>query len=86
MMMGVPSVASDAPGMRVPVSDTGFGRLFPTGDAVALADALREVVAYSPERRAEGMRAARARYGTQSCVDAYDGLFQELRGAREVPV
>jgi glycosyltransferase involved in cell wall biosynthesis len=86
MMMGVPSVASDAPGMRVPVSDTGFGRLFPTGDAVALADALREVVAYSPERRAEGMRAARARYGTAGCVDAYDGLFQELRGAREVPV
>ncbi len=86
MMLGVPSVASDAPGMRVPVTETGFGRLFPPGDAHALAAALREVAAYPPERRAEGGCAARARYGTDHCLDAYDGLFREagaLRGTQE---
>ncbi|SCE62067.1 Glycosyl transferases group 1 [Streptomyces sp. Termitarium-T10T-6] len=85
MMLGVPSVASDAPGMRVPVTETGFGRLFPPGDAHALAAALREVAAYPPERRAEGGRVARARYGTDHCLDAYDGLFREagaLRGTQ----
>ncbi|MER5883736.1 glycosyltransferase family 4 protein [Streptomyces sp. NPDC001941] len=77
MMLGVPSVASDAPGMRVPVTETGFGRLFPPGDARALAAALTEVAAFSPERRELGARDARARYGTDACVDAYEALFQE---------
>ncbi len=85
MMLGVPSVASDAPGMRVPVSETGFGRLFPPGDARALARALLEVAAYAPERRAEGGRDARARYGTDSCLDAYDALFQEAGAAQGAP-
>ncbi|MER6192884.1 glycosyltransferase family 4 protein [Streptomyces cyaneofuscatus] len=84
MMLGVPSVASDAPGMRVPVSETGFGRLFPPGDAHALAAALTEAAAFPPERRAEGARATSARYGTDACLDAYDALFQETGAARGV--
>lgn len=86
MMLGVPSVACDAPGMRVPVSETGFGRLVPPKDPHALAEALLDVAAYSPERRAEGGRATRARYGTDSCLDAYDALFQEVGAERRATV
>ncbi|MGV9316273.1 glycosyltransferase family 4 protein [Streptomyces sp. NPDC003691] len=82
MMTGVPSVAADAPGMRVPVTDTGFGRLFPPGDHTALAAALLAAAAYSPERRAEGARATRARYSAGNCLDSFDALLAKV-GAGE---
>ncbi|MFE3021612.1 glycosyltransferase family 4 protein [Streptomyces sp. NPDC059256] len=84
MMMGVPSVASDAPGMRVPITSTGFGRLFPPGDSGALAAALLEAAALSPEQRTEGGRATRARYGTDGCLDSYDALLRKLGAAGRV--
>lgn len=84
MMMGVPSVASDAPGMRVPVTSTGFGRLFPPGDAAALAAALLEAAALSPRQRAQGGRATRDLYGADSCLDGYDALLEKLGAAGPV--
>lgn len=44
MMNGVPSVASDLPGVRQPVSMTGMGEIVPVGDANALAQALIRVL------------------------------------------
>ncbi|QDY80323.1 glycosyltransferase family 4 protein [Streptomyces qinzhouensis] len=78
MMTGVPSVAADAPGMRVPVTSTGFGRLFPPGDAAALAAALLAAAAFSPRQRAEGATATRARYSTDNCLDRFDALLGRL--------
>jgi glycosyltransferase involved in cell wall biosynthesis len=48
MACGTPVIASDRPGMRVPVQMTGMGRLFPPADAAALAEALIDVLD-SPE-------------------------------------
>ena len=45
MLCGTPVVASDLPGVRMPVRWTGFGRLVPPGDAPALADAIASVLA-----------------------------------------
>jgi glycosyltransferase involved in cell wall biosynthesis len=44
MACGTPVIASDRPGMRVPVQMTGMGRLFPPADAPALAETLIEVL------------------------------------------
>ena len=44
MMCGTPVVASDLPGVRVPVQSTGMGKIFPHADAGALAEALIEVL------------------------------------------
>lgn len=44
MACGTPVIASDRPGMRVPVQMTGMGRLFPPADAPALAQALIDVL------------------------------------------
>ncbi|MEW1550343.1 glycosyltransferase family 4 protein [Streptomyces tsukubensis] len=86
MMTGVPSVAGDAPGMRVPVSSTGFGRLFPPGDSAALAAALLEAAAFSPRQRADGARTTREQYGTDGCLNSYDELLETLGTARRVTV
>ena len=44
MLCGTPVVASDLPGVRLPVLRTGMGRLVPPADEAALADALVEVL------------------------------------------
>ncbi len=44
MACGTPVVASDRPGMRVPVQMTGMGLLFPQEDVQALAEALIEIL------------------------------------------
>ena len=45
MLCGTPVVASDMPGVRLPVQSTRMGLLFPPGDAAALADRICEVLA-----------------------------------------
>lgn len=40
---GVPVIASDLPGVRLPVLQTGYGLLVPPGDADALAEALGKI-------------------------------------------
>ena len=58
--MGLPVLASDVRGCRQVVLDGQTGSLFPVGDADALADAVRRLVA-EPDRRARLGAAARAK-------------------------
>lgn len=53
MLRRVPVVASDLPGMRVPVARTGMGRLFEPGNPRALAAALVDVLTNGPENELE---------------------------------
>lgn len=48
MLRGVPVVASDLPGMRMPIRQTGMGRLFKPGDSAALASALADILRNGP--------------------------------------
>jgi len=50
MLRAVPVVASDLPGMRMPVAVSGMGRLFAPGDPVALANAVVDVLQNGPPR------------------------------------
>ena len=45
MLQGTPVVASNLPGVRQPVLKTGFGRIVPPRDSLALADAICSVLA-----------------------------------------
>lgn len=45
MLCGTPVVASDMPGVRIPVTVTGMGELAPPGDASGLAESIGRVLA-----------------------------------------
>jgi glycosyltransferase involved in cell wall biosynthesis len=51
MACGTPVIASDRPGMRVPVQMTGMGRLVPPANSPALADAIIEVLDHPQQYR-----------------------------------
>ncbi|NMR20861.1 glycosyltransferase family 4 protein [Cellulomonas fimi] len=84
MMQGVPAVATDLPGVRMPVRDTGFGRVVPPRDAEAITSALLEL-ADAPLDREAGAREAQNRYLDRVVVDRHVALFEELLGRRLTP-
>lgn len=77
MMTGVPALASDLPGVRTPVRQTGFGRVVPPRDPDAIRAALRDLAAAEPDR-STAADVVRARYGGESVVRAHDELFRSL--------
>lgn len=79
MLCGTPCVASDLPGVRQPILQTGMGEIAPVGDAEGLAAALLKVL----EQRAAYVRPRDeivARFSTEQTVTQYEALFEELRG------
>ncbi|KQS58079.1 glycosyl transferase [Geodermatophilus sp. Leaf369] len=77
MMTGVPALASDIPGVRIPVQATGFGRVVAPRDPGAVARALQELQETPPDR-VSGAAATRAVYGAERTIDAYSSLFEHV--------
>jgi len=77
MMSGVPTVASDLPGVRQPPQITGMGEVVPIGDAAALADAVLKIFDY-PERYAGDPGAIAQQFDPQTNAAAYEKLYTEL--------
>jgi len=44
MMMGIPVVVSDLPGVRVPIKKTGMGIIVPVANSQKLAEAVAEIL------------------------------------------
>jgi glycosyltransferase involved in cell wall biosynthesis len=80
LMCGIPSVTTDLPGNRYPVTSTGFGRVVPPRDPDALACAIVELATMPRDWREQKARAARARFSTAASLDAHEVLFTTLRG------
>ncbi|MGD9943173.1 MAG: glycosyltransferase family 4 protein [Burkholderiaceae bacterium] len=74
MLCGTPVVASDIPGARVPVQQTGMGRLCRCGDAQALADGIAAVLE-APERHRRPRDQIEAVFDLERTVDRYEALF-----------
>ena len=81
MMVGVPALASDLPGVRQPVLRTGYGQVVAARSAPAITAGLRALRDDPPPREAVAA-AARAAYGLAISVDAYEEL---LMGVRRTP-
>jgi glycosyltransferase involved in cell wall biosynthesis len=75
MLCGTPVVASDIPGARVPVRITGMGRLFESGNADALAEALQQVLADRAQFLPPAERILDA-FSMDRTVDAYEAVLQ----------
>jgi glycosyltransferase involved in cell wall biosynthesis len=74
---GTPVVASDLPGVRVPVTETGMGRIVPVGDAAAIAQAVIEILSH-PERFRGDPAAMQQRTSPDTLAAGYEKLFEEL--------
>jgi glycosyltransferase involved in cell wall biosynthesis len=77
MLRGTPSVASDLPGVRQPVLQTGMGEIAPVGDAGGLAEAILKVL----DDRASYVRPSEeiaAMFSTERTVHDYEALFGRL--------
>jgi glycosyltransferase involved in cell wall biosynthesis len=82
MMNGVPSVASNLPGVRQPVTLTGMGEITPIGDHEALAQALIRVLSHKAAYHFPADVIAESFSPDQTAV-AYTQLFVDLLHGRK---
>jgi glycosyltransferase involved in cell wall biosynthesis len=78
MINGVPSVASDLPGVRQPVKLHGMGCIVPVGDTTGLADAILDILAHPEKFRGSPAEIAR-RYEPDTIAAEYETLFAEMQ-------
>ncbi|HEY2206625.1 MAG TPA: glycosyltransferase family 4 protein [Pseudonocardia sp.] len=76
MLAGVPVLASDIPGVRQPVAQTGFGTLVPPADPQAITEALVRLRDNPPDR-AVGARTAHESFSVAGVLDAYEALMDK---------
>lgn len=74
MMCGVPVLASNLPGVRVPVQETGFGRIAEIRDVEGIRRGLMEIRGQQWDRDDRAKR-ARTAFSLPSVVDAYEEVF-----------
>ncbi|MBU1660576.1 MAG: glycosyltransferase family 4 protein [Chloroflexi bacterium] len=77
MMNGVPTVASNLPGVRQPPQMTGMGEVVPICDAAALADAMLRIFDH-PEKYAGDPEAVVQQFDPHTNAAAYEALYAEL--------
>jgi glycosyltransferase involved in cell wall biosynthesis len=80
MLTGTPVVASDLPGVRVPVGTTGMGLVTAPGDVDGLAKALARVLS-SPEQFRKPKQEVEALYSVDRTCAGYDQLLVVLGGS-----
>ena len=77
MLCGTPAVATDIPGLRVPVQLTGMGRLVRPQDERALAEGLVDVL-HNRQQYVKPREDIAALFDLERTLDAYEGLFESL--------
>ena len=77
MLCGVPCVASNLPGVRQPVEQTGMGEIAPIGDAEGLAAAILQVLD-NHETYVRPRKEIAARFSTERTVDGYEAMFESM--------
>ncbi len=74
MKMGVPVVATDLPGVRIPVQKTGMGKIVPIKDSTALAEALIEILT-NRKSYVKPCELIKKEFSSDSTVEFYKKLF-----------
>ena len=77
---GTPVVATDLPGVRQPVKETGWGRVVPVRDPRALADAILQVLKSGDQMDPEEIAFLAVNYSPETVGKAYETLYQRLLG------
>ncbi len=79
MTCGTPAVASDMPGVRQPVLQTGMGKLFKLMDVESLAESLIEVLD-DPQKFIRDVPQITQRFAPESTAQEYEEIFIQLVG------
>jgi glycosyltransferase involved in cell wall biosynthesis len=78
MKLGVAALASDLPGVRTPVQETGFGIVVARKNADAIADGLRALESSPPDKQT-GTAKANQLYSDAMTAAAYAELFSSVQ-------
>lgn len=78
MINGVPSVASNLPGVRQPVKVHEMGKIIPIGDSAALAEAVIDIL-NRPQDFRRDPQAIAERYQPDTIAAEYEMLFEEMQ-------
>lgn len=78
MLCGTPSVASNLPGVRQPVLQTGMGEITPIGDPEGLAEAILKVLD-NPDAYHRKHQEIEERFSTKRTAEDYETFFYEMR-------
>lgn len=81
MQAGTPVVASDLPGVREPVNETGMGIVVPPGDPAALGDAIVEILR-DRDRFLRSRDELDAHFSSDRSLDLYERLFSAMVNQR----
>jgi glycosyltransferase involved in cell wall biosynthesis len=79
MTCGTPVIATDLPGVRVPVSLTKMGVIVPPADSGALAAALIDVLSRPPVKNPEATQIT-TRFTSAAVAAEYEAIFKEVSG------
>jgi glycosyltransferase involved in cell wall biosynthesis len=77
MSCGTPVVATDLPGVRVPVKMSGMGRVVPVADSAAIAQAILDILA-EPERYRGNYTEIKHKYSPDVIAAGYEKLFEDI--------
>jgi glycosyltransferase involved in cell wall biosynthesis len=77
MSCGTPVVATDLPGVRVPVKTNGMGRIVPVADAAAIARAILDILD-EPERYSGDPAGITHKYSPDVIAAGYEEIFQTI--------
>jgi len=77
MLHGVPVIATNLPGVRVPVQNTGMGRIIPTEDSQALTKTITEVLR-NREKYVRSKEEVKKLFGTGNNRRLYEDLLRQL--------
>jgi glycosyltransferase involved in cell wall biosynthesis len=78
MLCGTPCVASNLPGVRQPVMQTGMGLVAPIGNSYALSDCILQILG-DKQRYLRPREEIAARFSTERTAAEYEALIDELR-------
>ena len=82
MSCGTPVIATDLPGVRVPVKISGMGKIVPVADAGAIAQAIQDILA-DPARYRGNYAEIKHKYSPDVIAAGYEGLFEEILQKRK---
>jgi glycosyltransferase involved in cell wall biosynthesis len=82
MSCGTPVIATDLPGVRVPVTTSGMGKVVPVADAGAIAQAILDILA-DPEQFCGNYARIKDRYSPDGIAAGYEKLFEDILQGRK---